>query len=167
MSLLVAAEKRVALVAGNSASRNIARLDNPSNDATLMADTLSSLGFTLIGERAQLDLDKAALDTGVHSFARLNSNGRRREASPTPRSRGDRPRGVAAAISTASPSSAAAMRPAAAAPERSGAPTDAPVAGPRPSSKATADRGHLSRFLAVYELGVTELARRWTGPRSC
>jgi hypothetical protein len=65
-----AAEKRVALVVGNSAYQNITRLDNPRNDATLMADTLSSLGFTLIGGRARLDLDKAALDTDVQTFGR-------------------------------------------------------------------------------------------------
>jgi Caspase domain len=65
-----AAEKRIALVVGNSAYQNIARLDNPRNDATLMAETLLGLGFTLIGERAQLDLDKAALDTDVQNFGR-------------------------------------------------------------------------------------------------
>jgi hypothetical protein len=63
-----AAEKRIALVVGNSAYQNITRLDNPRNDATLMAETLSSLGFTLIGGHAQLDLDKAALDSDVQSF---------------------------------------------------------------------------------------------------
>ena len=65
-----AAEKRIALVVGNSAYQNITRLDNPRNDATLMADTLSSLGFTLIGGRAQLDLDKSALDIAVQNFGR-------------------------------------------------------------------------------------------------
>ena len=65
-----AAEKRVALVVGNSAYQNITRLDNPRNDAVLMADTLLGLGFTLIGGRAQLDLDKAALDTSVQNFGR-------------------------------------------------------------------------------------------------
>ncbi|MDP3074665.1 caspase family protein [Bradyrhizobium sp.] len=65
-----AAEKRIALVVGNAAYQNITRLDNPSNDARLMADTLSSLGFTLIGGRAQLDLDKSALDTAVQNFGR-------------------------------------------------------------------------------------------------
>jgi caspase domain-containing protein len=62
------AEKRVALVVGNSAYQNVTRLDNPRNDATLMAETLSGLGFTLVGGRAQLDLDKAALDTDVQNF---------------------------------------------------------------------------------------------------
>jgi hypothetical protein len=64
------AERRIALVVGNSAYQNITRLDNPRNDATLMAETLSGLGFTLIGGRAQLDLDKAALDTDVQNFGR-------------------------------------------------------------------------------------------------
>jgi hypothetical protein len=64
------AERRIALVVGNSAYQNIARLDNPRNDATLMAETLSGLGFTLIGGSAQLDLDKAALDTDVQNFGR-------------------------------------------------------------------------------------------------
>src|ERR1700722_5635068 len=63
-----AAEKRIALVVGNSAYQNVTQLDNPRNDATLMAETLSSLGFTLIGGHAQLDLDKAALDSDVQSF---------------------------------------------------------------------------------------------------
>ncbi len=65
-----AAEKRIALVVGNSAYQNITRLDNPRNDATLMADTLLGLGFTLIGGRAQLDLDKPALDLAVQNFGR-------------------------------------------------------------------------------------------------
>ena len=46
------------------------RLDNPRNDAALMADTLSALGFTLIGSRAQLDLDKPAMDLAVQTFGR-------------------------------------------------------------------------------------------------
>ena len=57
-----AAEKRVALVIGNSSYQNVPRLDNPRNDAALMAETLSALGFTLIGSRAQLDLDKSAME---------------------------------------------------------------------------------------------------------
>ena len=64
------AERRIALVVGNSAYQNIARLDNPRNDATLMAETLAGLGFALIGGSAQLDLDKAALDTDVQNFGR-------------------------------------------------------------------------------------------------
>jgi hypothetical protein len=63
-----AAEKRVALVIGNSAYRSVTPLDNPSKDAGLMAETLSSLGFTLVGGRAQLNLDKQAMDNAVQNF---------------------------------------------------------------------------------------------------
>ena len=66
----VSAEKRIALVVGNSSYQNVARLDNPRNDASLMAETLTTLGFTLVGGRAQLDLDKAALDMSVQNFGR-------------------------------------------------------------------------------------------------
>ena len=64
------AEKRVALVIGNSAYQNVTKLDNPRSDATLMAETLGGLGFTLIGGRAQLDLDKPSMDTAVQNFGR-------------------------------------------------------------------------------------------------
>jgi TPR repeat protein len=64
------AERRVALVVGNSVYQNVARLENPSNDASLMADTLKGLGFTLVGDGAQLNLEKAALDTAVQRFGR-------------------------------------------------------------------------------------------------
>lgn len=63
-----AAEKRVALVIGNSAYQNVARLDNPKNDATLIADTLGRLGFTLVGGAAQVDLDKPSFDAAVQRF---------------------------------------------------------------------------------------------------
>lgn len=65
-----AAEKRVALVIGNSAYKNVTPLDNPSKDATLMADTLSSVGFTLVGGAAQLDLDRDAMADVVQRFGR-------------------------------------------------------------------------------------------------
>jgi uncharacterized caspase-like protein len=64
------ADKRVALVVGNSAYVNVPRLDNPRNDARLMADTLRGLGFTVVGNAAQVDLDKAGLDVAVQSFGR-------------------------------------------------------------------------------------------------
>ena len=62
------ADKRVALVIGNSAYRNVGRLDNPANDAKLLSDTLRALGFTLVGGGAQLDLDKPAFDRTVQAF---------------------------------------------------------------------------------------------------
>ena len=64
------AEKRIALIVGNSNYQSITRLDNPKNDAKLMAQTLSALGFTLVGGGAQLDLDKPALDIAVQNFGR-------------------------------------------------------------------------------------------------
>src|SRR6202047_342743 len=64
------ADKRVALVIGNSAYRSVSSLDNPANDANLMADTLRALGFSLIGGKAQLDLDKSALDKAIQDFGR-------------------------------------------------------------------------------------------------
>jgi formylglycine-generating enzyme required for sulfatase activity len=63
-----AADKRVALVVGNSGYRNVTPLDNPANDAKLLADTLRAVGFTLVGGGAQLDLDKAAFDRTVQAF---------------------------------------------------------------------------------------------------
>jgi hypothetical protein len=62
------ADKRVALVVGNGTYRNVAWLDNPANDARLLADTLRDLGFALVGGDAQLDLDKAAFDRVVQDF---------------------------------------------------------------------------------------------------
>jgi uncharacterized caspase-like protein len=62
------ADKRVALVVGNGTYRNVARLDNPANDAKLLADTLRDLGFVLVGGDAQLDLDKASFDRAVQDF---------------------------------------------------------------------------------------------------
>lgn len=66
----VHADHRVALVIGNAAYRYIPALDNSGNDARLIAETLRSVGFTLVGGDAQLDLDKAALDRAVKSFGR-------------------------------------------------------------------------------------------------
>ncbi len=65
------AEKRVALVIGNSAYQNVTRLDNPKNDAALIADTMRGLGFALVGGGPQLDLDKAGLDRAVQNFGQL------------------------------------------------------------------------------------------------
>jgi Caspase domain len=62
------AEVRVALVVGNSAYKNVSLLDNPANDARLLAETLRGLGFKLVGDGPQLDLDKAAFDNAVQSF---------------------------------------------------------------------------------------------------
>jgi uncharacterized caspase-like protein len=62
------AAERVALVVGNSSYQAVPKLDNPANDAKLMAETLTRLGFTLVGRSAQLDLDKTGFDQAVQAF---------------------------------------------------------------------------------------------------
>ena len=62
-------ERRVALVIGNGTYRHVPRLANPTSDARLMAETLTAVGFTLVGGMAQLDLDKPAFDRTVQEFS--------------------------------------------------------------------------------------------------
>jgi uncharacterized caspase-like protein len=63
------AERRVALVIGNGQYHYIPQLANPTNDAQLIAETLTGAGFTLVGGKAQLDLDKMAFDRMVQEFS--------------------------------------------------------------------------------------------------
>ncbi|MEH2491644.1 caspase family protein [Bradyrhizobium sp. AZCC 2230] len=63
------AEKRVALVFGNSAYQTVAKLPNSAADARLMSDTLRSLGFFVVGGGAQIDLDKAGFDRALQAFS--------------------------------------------------------------------------------------------------
>lgn len=63
-----AADKRVALVVGNSTYQNVSRLQNPKGDAELVAGTLQRLGFALVGGQAQVDLDKAGFDAAIQRF---------------------------------------------------------------------------------------------------
>jgi uncharacterized caspase-like protein len=63
-------QRRVALVIGNSNYTYVGALTNPRNDAGLVARTLSGLGFKLVGNAAQVDLDKAKLDAAVEAFGR-------------------------------------------------------------------------------------------------
>ncbi|HEX9589133.1 MAG TPA: caspase family protein, partial [Bradyrhizobium sp.] len=61
------ADKRVALVIGNSAYRNAPPLPNPRNDAEDVAAALKRTGFeTIVG----LDLDKAKMEDAAINFAR-------------------------------------------------------------------------------------------------
>lgn len=50
------AEKRVALVIGNSAYENVARLSNPANDADAMTSTLKGAGFDVVESRRNLKI---------------------------------------------------------------------------------------------------------------
>lgn len=63
-----AADKRVALVIGNSDYAAVSRLDNPINDANSIAAALQSVGFTLVEGRAHTNLRKADFDRVVQKF---------------------------------------------------------------------------------------------------
>ena len=60
------AQKRVALVIGNSEYQHTPSLANPKNDATDMIAVLKKLGFHLVDG---FDLDKAAFDRKLREFA--------------------------------------------------------------------------------------------------
>ena len=60
------AEKRVALVIGNSAYQHTPKLTNPKNDATDMVAALKKHSFQIL---EGFDLDKAAFDRKVRDFA--------------------------------------------------------------------------------------------------
>jgi hypothetical protein len=64
------ADTRVALVIGNSDYRHVTQLNNPQNDAKLIARTLADLGFRLIGNGPQLNLDKAKFEQVVQDFGK-------------------------------------------------------------------------------------------------
>src|SRR5213080_3667888 len=61
------AEKRVALVLGNSAYQNVARLPNPVNDGTVIAATLKNAGFDVVDSRH--DLTAADTRRALRDFA--------------------------------------------------------------------------------------------------
>ncbi|MCC8967388.1 caspase family protein [Bradyrhizobium sp. Pear76] len=63
------AEKRVALVLGNSAYRNTAPLTNPVNDASVMAATLKNAGFDVVDFRK--DLPAVETRRALREFADL------------------------------------------------------------------------------------------------
>jgi uncharacterized caspase-like protein len=52
------AEKRIALVIGNSAYTNVAKLGNPANDAGIMADTFKAAGFDNVELRRDLKISE-------------------------------------------------------------------------------------------------------------
>jgi uncharacterized caspase-like protein len=65
-SLPAAAEKRVALVVGNSNYAQVGTLANPANDANDIASALKAAGFEVI---LGIDVDKREFDTKVRNFA--------------------------------------------------------------------------------------------------
>jgi uncharacterized caspase-like protein len=65
-SLPAAAEKRVALVVGNSNYAQVGTLANPANDANDIASALKAAGFEVI---LGIDVDKREFDKKVRNFA--------------------------------------------------------------------------------------------------
>jgi uncharacterized caspase-like protein len=61
------AEKRVALVLGNSAYQNVAPLPNPVNDGAAVAATLKAAGFDVVDSRR--DLPAAETRRALRDFA--------------------------------------------------------------------------------------------------
>ena len=66
-----AADKRVALVIGNSAYQHAPGLPNPRNDASDMSDKLKGLGFQLFGGQ---DLDRTGMFGALTTFGRAAEN---------------------------------------------------------------------------------------------
>jgi uncharacterized caspase-like protein len=65
------AEKRVALIIGNSAYQNAPALANPVNDADDVAATMGRLGFTVVLER---NLDRRGMEAAIARFARISQD---------------------------------------------------------------------------------------------
>jgi uncharacterized caspase-like protein len=59
-------DKRVALVMGNSAYQNVARLGNPTNDASAMTETLKNAGFDVESRR---DLKTSEMRRALRDFS--------------------------------------------------------------------------------------------------
>ncbi len=66
VSISAAQAKRVALVIGNSAYENVARLKNPENDANAMAAALERMGFAVT---RLLNADKSDMGTALLDFS--------------------------------------------------------------------------------------------------
>jgi len=70
------AEKRVALVIGNSAYQNETRLANPANDASSIADLLRAAKFDVVESKHDLsiaEMRRAALWPAFHSAPNLKA----------------------------------------------------------------------------------------------
>ena len=63
-------EQRVALVIGNGRYRNVPPLQNPPNDARLVAETVRSLGFQLVGDAVVLDADRPTMERAIRAFGK-------------------------------------------------------------------------------------------------
>ena len=68
------ADKRVALVIGNSSYQHAKGADSAAGDARVVGAALQSAGFTLAGGAVRIDLDKASLDRAIQDFGRQISD---------------------------------------------------------------------------------------------
>lgn len=69
-------ERKIALVIGNTNyDNNIGRLTNPVNDATDIANALDRLGFTLVGGRTQLDVNRKQMLQLIREFGQQIKEG--------------------------------------------------------------------------------------------
>lgn len=72
----IAKERKIALVIGNTNyDSSVGRLKNPVNDARDMAEALQRLGFTLVGGKAQLDVNKRQMLDLIREFGRQIKQG--------------------------------------------------------------------------------------------
>src|SRR5215211_6685591 len=69
LSAPAAAERRVALVIGNSAYQHAPSLKNSSRDARAVSETLSTLDFEV---QVETNLDKIGLERTMERFAQLS-----------------------------------------------------------------------------------------------
>src|ERR1035437_2624837 len=72
MSSSAVAEKRIALVIGNSSYRNVASLPNPANDAAVVAAMFRAAHFDLVETR--VDVGIAELRRAIGEFSDAASN---------------------------------------------------------------------------------------------
>ncbi|MBF0356649.1 MAG: caspase family protein [Alphaproteobacteria bacterium] len=68
-------EKRIALVVGNATYQHATPLRNPINDAKLMANTLKSVGFQIVGGKPLIDADKQAFERAIRDFGQALRGG--------------------------------------------------------------------------------------------
>ena len=74
-------EARIALVIGNGAYDTLPALDNPQNDARLIAETLRGIGFEVL---EQIDVDQHDMKRAIQEYGRrLEAAGDARSACST------------------------------------------------------------------------------------
>jgi uncharacterized caspase-like protein len=68
-------ERRVALIIGNGAYRNAPPLGNPPNDARLMAETVRSANFEVVGGQPLINADRPAMERAIREFGQALRGG--------------------------------------------------------------------------------------------